>query len=301
MTAATPTFDPARYKAEQQRIWDAAAPGWRRWGGRTEGAVAAVGRRLVGLAKISSGDRVLDVATGIGEPALTAARWIGPTGLVTATDISPAMVDIARERVANAGLLNVEFRTIDAEELDFPDASFDAALCRFGLMFFPDVLGVLGRVLRALTPGASFAAAVWREPRAGQLPSIEMDRVMKALTPPPLPLVAPGGLGLGDGRRLTMLMERAGFEGVRTEPALVTAEFESLEQYSRFLRETTPEITGRVIDNMPEGLDRLQAAVTEALSRHAEDDGRVRLSGAAVLVGGRRPARPMRRPPARKA
>jgi ubiquinone/menaquinone biosynthesis C-methylase UbiE len=140
---ATQTFDPRKYKETQRRDWSSAAAGWREWWPKIEEGLGPVAEHLVALAKVEPGDRVLDIATGIGEPAGTAARRVGPEGSVVATDIAPGMLEIARERAAELSLDNIEFRETDAEELDLPDERFDAVLSRFGLMFLPDLGGAL--------------------------------------------------------------------------------------------------------------------------------------------------------------
>ena len=116
----TQQFDPARYKEGQRQEWDAVATGWRKWWEIIEGGARQVSDRMLELAEIQTGQRVLDVATGIGEPAVSAARKVGPTGHVVATDQSPQMLEIARERAASLGLQNMEFKVTDAEALELP-------------------------------------------------------------------------------------------------------------------------------------------------------------------------------------
>jgi ubiquinone/menaquinone biosynthesis C-methylase UbiE len=97
-----------------------------------------VSERMVELADIQPGQRVLDVATGSGEPAVTAAYRVGPSDHVIATDLSSQMIALGRERVAERGLYNIDFREMDAETLDLPEKSFEIAFCRLGLMYLPD-------------------------------------------------------------------------------------------------------------------------------------------------------------------
>ena len=121
-------------------------------------------RKLVELAGIGPGDTVLDVATGYGEPALTAARSVGPTGRVVATDIAADLLAFGRERAAQAGLDNVDFLEADAEALSFGEEEFDAILSRQGLQFLPDVSGTLRRLHRFLRRDGRLACAVWGPP-----------------------------------------------------------------------------------------------------------------------------------------
>src|ERR1700722_11062341 len=107
--------DPQELKNEQRRDWDAAAAGWKKWWPVFERSAQQVSDRLVELAGVGPGARVLDIATGNGEPALSVARRVGPGGRVIATDQSAGMLAIARERAAALGVANVEFREVDGE------------------------------------------------------------------------------------------------------------------------------------------------------------------------------------------
>src|SRR3954464_10230592 len=130
-------IDPVGFREAQHRNWESAAVGWMEWSEFNDRADRHISERLVELAGVRSGSRVLDIAAGYGEPALTAARTAGPEGRVVATDISAEMLPFGRERGAAAGLSNVEFVQSDACSLDFPRASFDAAVSRWGIIFEP--------------------------------------------------------------------------------------------------------------------------------------------------------------------
>ena len=110
----------------QRQEWDRVAAGWEKWWRTIEDGAQHINDRLLELAEVAPGKRVLDIATGIGEPAVSAAIRVGSAGRVVATDISKQMLDIAWTRASTAGLTNVEFLQADAERLDFPDHSFDA-------------------------------------------------------------------------------------------------------------------------------------------------------------------------------
>src|ERR1700730_12106224 len=147
------TVDPQQLKDEQRRDWDVAAAGWKKWWPVFERAAQHVSDRLVELAGIDEGARVLAIATGNGEPALTAARRVGASGRVIATDQSAGMLAIARDRAAALGAVKVEFREIDGEALTIPERDFDAIVCRWGLMFMPDVKGALREIYQRLRAG----------------------------------------------------------------------------------------------------------------------------------------------------
>jgi ubiquinone/menaquinone biosynthesis C-methylase UbiE len=157
-------IDPGDFREAQHRHWDSAAVGWNEWSEFNDNADRHISERLVELAGVRAGSRVLDIAAGYGEPALSAARKAGPEGRVVATDISPEMLAFGRERATTAELGNVEFIESDASSLDFPRGSFDAAVSRWGIIFEPDAEAAAGRVRGFLKPGARMAIASWGEP-----------------------------------------------------------------------------------------------------------------------------------------
>ncbi len=134
-----------QYKETQRQSWNSVAVGWQEWWQTFEKDAQRLSDHLVELAKISSNSQVLDIATGIGEPAVTAARKVvngsgggDVSGHVLATDIAPQMLSIARQRAASIGLQDViDFKEGDAETIDLPSSKFDAALCRWGLIYLP--------------------------------------------------------------------------------------------------------------------------------------------------------------------
>ncbi len=134
----------------------AAAEAWHRLGDRRVNLWGSVSERMLDLAGVGAASRVLDVAAGTGADALLAARRVGPSGHVLATDLSPHMLRIAAELVRQAGATNVETHVMDAERIDLPPDSFDAVICRNGLMFIPNLqaalLGMHREARRTLKP-----------------------------------------------------------------------------------------------------------------------------------------------------
>ena len=174
-------FDVDQYKTSQRQGWDSAASGWKYWWQVIEKGAQKINDRLIELAKIKQGDNVLDLATGIGEPAVTAAKVVGSKGHVFAVDISPQMLAIARQRSAYLKLQGIiEFKESDVESLHLPPLSFDAVLCRWGLMFLPNLDGALTTIFNVLKNGGRLATAVWssqsKSPFVGFPMSIIIER-----------------------------------------------------------------------------------------------------------------------------
>jgi len=149
---------------QQKAQWSAAAPGWERSSAWFDRNSADLVNWICDAAGVQPGHIVLDVACGAGQPSVTAAQRVRPDGRVIATDLSPQMADVTRRRAQRLGLDNLDAREMDAQALAFADASFDAATCRFGLMFCPEPVRAASEVRRVLKPGARFALAVWDAP-----------------------------------------------------------------------------------------------------------------------------------------
>jgi ubiquinone/menaquinone biosynthesis C-methylase UbiE len=141
--------------------WSGAAPFWEKHRDVIRQMFAPVTQSLVEHAHIASGDAVLDIATGPGEPALSVAALVGPEGNVVGIDPIPQMVDAARRAADQANLRNAQFEVAFADSLPFPAGHFDAVISRFGAMFFPSPLDALREVLRVLKPGRTASLAVW--------------------------------------------------------------------------------------------------------------------------------------------
>lgn len=138
---------------------------WRKYDDVETRLTAHVSERMLDLAKLGSGMRVLDLASGRGEPAIRAAHRVGPRGSVLGFDMSDPILMMARERAAREGLTNIDLVTSDDSVMDtLPEDSFDAATSRWGLMFMPSIVAVLQRIRRLLRRGAPLVAAFWAEP-----------------------------------------------------------------------------------------------------------------------------------------
>jgi SAM-dependent methyltransferase len=229
-------FDPDAYKAEQTATWNAGARVWDSWHDDIERWFAPLTDRLLELAALRAGQRILDVGTGYGEPATTAARRVGPTAEVIGIDLSPAMIDVARRRAA--GIPNVRFAWGDVDALDV-GAGFDVVLSRLGLMFAVDRVAALASIGRALVPGGVLAFAVWGDPTRHLL-SQALAPLISTLDLPPPPPGAPGPFSMSDPMRVTAEVTQAGFADVSVAEVDVSARFDSIASYIAFTREALP-------------------------------------------------------------
>lgn len=141
--------------------YDEAAAQWGKWADRIAEQQIKINQGLLMAAGVKSGARLLDLASGAGEPAMTASVLVGPQGQVTATDVSAPMVAALRERVDRHGLENVRCQPADMEALPFADGSFDAVTCRYGLMYASDPARALSEAARVVRVGGRIAFMVW--------------------------------------------------------------------------------------------------------------------------------------------
>jgi ubiquinone/menaquinone biosynthesis C-methylase UbiE len=244
---ALETQNDAYFRSEQKKLWDVSAAGLEKWLHVTQAASQDVTARMMELAGIKPGDNVLDIATGIGDPAIDAARIVQPTGRVLAVDLSQSRLATARRRAKEQGLENlIEFIESDIEIMELPSSKFNAILSKWGLMFFAHLERLLSRIFHALLPdrGGVFVAAVWSIPEkvpSMKIPSLVLDR----LQVPPLP-TAVNPFRLSDISVLSKLLIEAGFEDVKTEAIPVTYRFDSAEDYFDFAYETSGSFKGRI-------------------------------------------------------
>jgi ubiquinone/menaquinone biosynthesis C-methylase UbiE len=134
---------------------------WEKWAEPMAEQQEKINQLLLDAARVSAGMQVLDLASGAGEPAITAAKRVGPTGSVTVTDVAPEMVEAAKRRGPKLGLRNMLFEVTAMERLPFPDDSFDAVTCRYGLMYCADPASAWRECARVLKRGGRAAHMVW--------------------------------------------------------------------------------------------------------------------------------------------
>lgn len=204
-------------KQRERLTWAAAASGWKRRDELLKKGAAPVTERLLELAAIVSGQRVLDIASGLGEPAIPAAQLVGPAGRVYGTDLVEEMLVHARKKAASTGVNNIEFLCVDGETLDFEAAHFDAATCRWGLMFMPEPEACLRLVHGVMKDDARLATATWSAPEKNPFVGVLMQALANYMELPKPPPGTPGIFSLADPDRLQSLLESAGFRDVELE------------------------------------------------------------------------------------
>src|SRR5919112_861793 len=296
-------------RSQQRQSWDNVARGWQKWWKTFEKDAQKVNERLVELAEIKQGDRVIDIATGIGEPAITASKKVGVEGYVLATDISPQMLAIAKERTVSLGLQNiVEFKEVDAEKiLDLqqqqqqqqPLPAFAAVLCRWGLMFFPNLASTLTNIYKILSHSGRIAAAIWSEPAKVPKLYTAIDIVTQKLGFSSTTAYAHyteilSPFCLANINIVSNALVDAGFKDIHTECLNITFEFLSAEDYTDFAKQIIAPINNLLANETEKRKEEIWKAVSEEVARryYIDDNNSngsvVRMDNECIIIVGRK-------------
>lgn len=237
------SFDPTAFKAATRELWDKHAKGWDAHSAQIRNWLRVPTDAMLAMAEVGPGDRVLDVAAGAGDQTLDIAERVGPAGAVLATDLSPVILEFAKDRARSAGHRNVETAAVDGENMDFGESVFDAAICRLGLMFFPDPGTGLREMYRALKPGGRACAMVFSTPEQNPCVSILISTAFKHAGLSPRDPYQPGGLlSLGKPGLVDELFQQAGFSRVATTKLAAPFRLPSVKHYLDFIRNSASPI-----------------------------------------------------------
>lgn len=254
-----------------RETWDRAAEGWNAHTADIHDWLRQPTEAMCRMSGVKAGSHVLDVAAGAGDQTCFIAQEVGAGGYVLATDLSPAIVALARQNAVHAGFAHVEARVADGEDLRVPAASFDAAVCRLGLMFFPDPLQGLREMHRALRPDGRACTMVFSRPEKNPCVTILMRTALEhAGLPARDPFLAGGLLSLGQPGRMDEIFRSAGFQDVATTALEAVFHLPSVDHYIAFVRRSASpilEILGRLEapaaeDAWAEMRERLQVFAT---------------------------------------
>ncbi len=276
-------------KQRQRMQWDASAPGWKKWEKRFIHNLQPLTDMLVRNTGIKPGYAVLDLACGTGEPALSIAKIVGPSGRVVGVDLAPQMLTVARERMAAQGLKNVTFQVNEHDDLPaIRDESFDAAVCRMGLMFMPDPVRMLKAIRRVLKPGGKASVVVWGPPEKAPFFTIPMKAISKHLPDlKPVPPGTPGGpFGIPSKEMLGGIFTKAGFSEYNSQTAdVMVFDANSPEEYWEAATETAGPIVLLLSNMSPEKKKMVREELITTL-REKFPSGPVRLGGEAIVGTG---------------
>ncbi|MGO9487477.1 MAG: class I SAM-dependent methyltransferase [Solirubrobacteraceae bacterium] len=277
------SFDPAAHREESLRGWEEAAPGWVRRQAQIRDWGNPVSHWLVEAISPQPGERVLELAAGLGETGLLAAELVAPMGGVIISDQAEAMLDGARARAAELGLANIEFQVLNAEWIDLPLASVDAVICRWGYMLMTDVGAALGETRRVLRPGGRLALAVWDGIDANPwalLPAQEL--LERGLAP--APGGGPGPFSMGDPELVSEALEQAGFTTERVEAIELIRRHASFEELWELQLDVSRGFHDAVLSLPQDQIAELRASLEQRFAPFRSASGALEIPGRALVA-----------------
>jgi SAM-dependent methyltransferase len=267
------SFDAAKYKNTQREQWNRDGAAWRRWNPILDRWYGEATHEMLDLARVKQGQRILDIAAGAGEPAVSAAERVGPGGYVLATDISEGIVELARQVAHECGLKQIDTRVMDGEKLELPDGTFDAVLCRLGLMYMPHPVAALHEWHRVLRAGGRVAVVVFSTPDRnawGALPASIIRQ--RAQLPPPVP-GQPGPFSLGSPGVLDGIFREAGFSNPEIRTVPVPHRMTSAVEYVQVAREAFGGFNAMMAQMTPQERESVWNEVERSLRSFESPDG----------------------------
>jgi len=287
VTEQQPSFDATKYKNAQREQWNRDAAAWRRWNPTLDRLYGEATRQMLDMARIRPGQRVLDIAAGAGEPAVSAAERVGPGGHVLATDLSEGILELALQVARERGLTQIETRVMDGEKLDLPDASFDAVVCRLGLMYMPHPVTALGEWRRVLRAGGRAAVVVFSTPDRNAWGAGAASIIRRrAQLPPPVP-GQPGPFALGASGVLEDLFRQAGFADPQLRAVPAPVRMATAAEYIRLAREAFGGFNSMMAHLSPQERESVWDEVEDSM-RSFESPGGFEAPGECLVCAARK-------------
>jgi len=281
------SIDSRQYIDQQRQDWNLVAPAWEKWDHQLDQNLSFISHRLIGDARLSAGQRVLDLGCGTGYPAILAAQAVGGYGRVIALDLSEGMLAIAKRKAAVAGVSNIQFEAEDATTLRFDSASFDAVISRFCLMFLPEIPRAIAEVARVLKSGGYIAAAVWSAPDKNPFMRIPIEVIKRFIEVPAPAPDQPGIFRLAKPKDLLGIMESAGLHGIADEEVAGESVFETAEEYLANIKELAAPLQPLFARLTPAQREEAEAGIKHAVNQY-QKGGRISLPMAFRIVVARK-------------
>jgi SAM-dependent methyltransferase len=277
------SFDAQAHRESSLRNWEEAASGWKRREAMLRELAAPVSQWMLAAIAPQPGQRVLELAAGLGETGMLAAELVAPTGGVVISDQAEAMVKGARARALELTLSNVEFQVLNAEWIDLPVASVDHVLCRWGYMLMADPAAALGETRRVLRPGGRLALAVWdaidHNPWA-ELPARELGERGLGTRPAE---GTPGPFALG-AERLRELLEQAGFLETRLERIELMRRHRSFQELWDATLDLSRTFHDTVLDRPQDQIAAIEASLAERFAPYTAPDGSLEIPARTLVA-----------------
>lgn len=286
------TISNDQIRLNQETTWKAAAVGWRKRDEILRKGAAPVTVRMLALAQIKAGSSLLDIASGTGEPAISAAKVVGNEGYVVGSDLVDEMLNIAREKAQKENLSNIEFHRTDGETLDITKKiatkSFDAVTIRWGLMFMPEPEKCLNNAYHVLKNEGRIVVACWANPERNPFINLLLETLGRYTTLPTMPENSPGVFSFSNPARLRGVMTSAGFKNIEIEEvAFDVMEVEDGKAYWEVISDLATPVIRLVNQLDAEIRERFVLDVTERANELMQGD-RLKMKGVTWLASANR-------------
>lgn len=269
---------------DQRQTWDGLAAGWDKWNPVIMDQLRPVGGAMIAALDIAEDQHHLDIASGTGEPGLSIAK-VAPRGHVVLTDLAPQMLDIAARQAQQQGIANVDTRVCSADDLPFPDASFDSVSVRFGYMFLPDLVGATAEFARVLRPGGRLCASVWANLDENPWVNIALAAIATEVELPQADPDRPNMFRCAAPGYVSALYERAGLGDIAEWEVGVHLVMQSPARYWEMVSEHVSPAVAALAQVDESARERIARAVIAEASEY-EVDGQVRIPGTARCIVG---------------
>ena len=271
-------------REQQKASWNKFSPGWKKWDDLMMDFLQPMGDEIIRSLQLNDTAHVLDIAAGTGEPGLTIAALV-KNGKVIMTDLSDDMLEIAKENALLRGIANVETKACDVSELPFPDNTFDAISCRFGFMFFPDMLMAAKEMVRVLKPEGRISTAVWNVPEKNFWVTAVMGTINRNMELTPPPPGSPGIFRCAKDRLITDLFTQAGLHNVTQKEVVGNLDCKTAEVYWTMMTDVAAPIVAALSQADESMVAKIKAEVFEVV--HSKfPDGNVQIESSALVISG---------------
>ena len=255
----------------QKDSWNKFSSGWEKWDKLTMGFLMPYGEEIIKLVKPTANDIVLDVAGGTGEPGLSIAPMVA-NGKVIITDLSEGMLQVAKEKITVKGIKNIETSIADVSKLPFDDNAFDIVTCRFGYMFFPDMMLATQEMTRVLKPGGRIAASVWGSPENNFWVTVMMQNIKKHIEMTPPAEGAPGMFRCAKPRLIANMFEEVSLKDVREIEVNSKMNCDSAQEYWDFITDVAAPFVEALTPADEETIEEIRTDVINEINHRYPDN-----------------------------
>lgn len=269
---------------QQKESWNKFSSGWKKWDELFMDFLKPMGDEIIAMLNPKDTDVVLDVASGTGEPGLTIARKL-KFGKVIVTDLAEDMLKIAKENAGQQGINNIEIYPCDVSELPFADNTFDAISCRFGFMFFPDMMLAAKEMARVLKPGGRIATSVWNVPEKNFWITAILGTISKNMELAPPPPGAPGMFRCAKDGLIPEIFKQAGLKNISVKEVTGKMNCKTTDVYWNVMT----EVAAPVVAALSNADDKMNEKIKREVYKTVEQkysDGNVVIDSSALVIYG---------------